>query len=249
LTIRLPDISTPRELGQNLSHSPDDALPAGTATAEGSKPSHRATKGLAASLASFDKPWQRTTDALRRRASSFGKPWPRTTDLLRQRVIPFVRQPRFWLACITAIGVQVVLAAVMTPAEDDHRDEIRTAAKAWPKPAPVPAERIVVPPAQGPHDLLDPPDHGKHGTTTPLGSTAHLDSPADATGATAAADTDGVDDTSAQVRVAENRRLDDGRQFDRQFEAGPGEQADGATLGGIVPLGPMHESNLQEPRR
>jgi hypothetical protein len=264
-------------LGHDLSHSPGDAPHAATATLD-EPPVELSPPGAASralSLASLAGAWQRTTDFLRQRSAatlasvagawqrtanflrqkgaatslvSVARSWQRTTDILRQKVVPFVCQPRFWLACITAIGVQVFLAAVMTPAQDDPGDPIRTAANPWPKAAPAPAERIVVPPPQGSHDLIDPPDGGKHGTTTPLGPTAHLDSSSDSAGASGQplGEADGVNETSAQMRVAENRRLaGDARQFDGGL-VGP---ADGATLEGIVPLESMPESNLHEPQR
>ncbi|HWB08415.1 MAG TPA: hypothetical protein VG826_04295 [Pirellulales bacterium] len=235
LTIRLPDISSPRDSAKDLSHARRDPphSPGPTAEAQAAGPSPTPLTGRAALAA---EQWRRTADILLKKA-----------DILRTRVVPFVRQPKFWLACVTAIGVQVLLAAIMTPAEEGPSEHVRTAANPWRKPAPVPPERIVVPPAQGSHDAGDAVDSEKHGTTTPLGATAPLDAPK-GTGPVepASTETDDVVGASPFPRMAENRRLaGDGRKFDGV----PSGDADGATLGGIVPLEPMPETNLHEPRR
>jgi hypothetical protein len=245
LTIRLPDlspilnphVSPPRESASNSSHSRQDESRQGNANrgARYAKAFLPVLTSLAASLAG---PRQRTTDVFH----------AKVIPILRTRVLPFFCQPKFWLACVTAVAVQVVLAAVMPPAEDDPPEEIRTAANRWPKSTTVRSERIVVPPAQGSHDTIDPVDSGKQGTTTPLGVTAPLDSSAEGANSTEQTSTaaDGVDEPPQAPRMAENHRLRaEGRQFDRV----PAGDADGATLGGIEPLEPMADSHLHEPQR
>jgi hypothetical protein len=227
LTIRLPDISTPQEVTRDLSQPRRESPRAASIAVPPAEPSPPVLRSRVPTPAWFAGSWQRTA------------------DILCQKVVPFVRQPKFWLACVTAVAVQVVLAAVMTPTEEDHPEHIRTAANPRPKPAPLPAERIVVPPAPGPHDSSEPVDGQKHGTTTPLGVTAPSDSLDAGTMGQATAETD-VDELPPAPRMAENRRL---APDDRKFDGVPVGEADGATLGGIEPLEPMSDSNLQEPRR
>jgi hypothetical protein len=240
LTIRLPDLSppasSPSDTARNSIHARQNESRQrnairGTRYAKAFLP---LVTSLAASVAGR---LQHTTDVLH----------ARVIPILRARVLPFVRQPKFWLACVTAVAVQVVLAAVIPPAEDDPPEEIRTAANHWPKRATAPSERIVVPPAQGSHDTIEPADSGKQGTTTPLGVTAPLDSSSGAAGAEQTSQpADGLDEPPHALRTAENRRLTaEGRQFDRV----PAGDADGATLGDIVPLEPMSDSHLHEPQQ
>jgi hypothetical protein len=225
LTIRLPDVSAPREPPRAESNSVDPV----SETARPAAPSP-----LKAAIGA----------ALPATISQIGKP---LSHPIVGKVVAFVRQPKFWLACITAIAVQVALAAVMTPAKDDRDqpERPRTAAKRWSKPVSTPAARIVVPPAQTPNDDIEPANNPKTGTTTPLGVPAPLETSSDTDGPNgqALSGTDASGLLTPPTRMADNRRLaGDGRPLDGR-SAGPIE---GATLGGIVPLEPGPESNSHE---
>ena len=224
LTIRLPDLSTPRGATNDASATTDltDKIHVASAT------------GVAAEV----KP--SSVAAIGEAASSLAQRLP-DMNALPQKVIAFMRQPKFWLACITAIAVQILLAAVMTPAEDAvESNRPRTAAKPWPKPTPAPAARIVVPAAPAPTDVLDGP---LHGATTPMGLTVPLDSSSDsaAPSGDAPARADGTSESSP--RTADRRRwAEEGGQLDGRAVGEP----DGATLGGIMPLEPNPESITNE---
>jgi hypothetical protein len=231
LTIRLPDVSAPREPPRAESNSVDPASEA----ARPAGPSPRAGPSqLKAAIGA----------ALPATISQIGKP---LSHPIVGKVVAFVRQPKFWLACIAAIAVQVVLAAVMTPAKDDRDqpERPRTAAIRWSKPVSTPAARIVVPPAQTPNEDTEPANNPKTGTTTPLGVTAPLETSSDADGSNgqALSGTDASGLLTPPTRMADNRRLaGDARPLDGR-SAGPIE---GATLRGIVPLEPGPEPNSHE---
>jgi len=139
--------------------------------------------------------------------------------------------------------VQIVLAAVMTPAEDAvESDRPRTAAKPWPKAAPAPAARIVVPAAPAPTDILEPTDGPLRSATTPMGLTAPLDSSSDASAPRGNGPTDADGAGEPLPRMANRRRP--AEEFDGRAVAEP----DGATLGGIMQLEPNPESITNEQR-
>ncbi|HQU45198.1 MAG: hypothetical protein B7Z73_07865 [Planctomycetia bacterium 21-64-5] len=163
------------------------------------------------------------------------------------KVIAFVRQPKFWLACLVFAAVQVVLALVVTPGEEDYgqAERVEAAAKKWSAPESAPAARIVVPAAPNPAEAIEPGGGVTDGTTTPMGLAAPIEPSVDAQGADGDALTEAASAVSASppTRMAENRR----RAADRgQFDGKPVREPDGATLGGIVPLGPNPETNSNE---
>jgi hypothetical protein len=227
LTIRLPDVSTPRESKRSMHN---------VAQQEPSIEKESAATETPPAAAMADV----LTDAVR---SSL---W--STDRLPEKVIAFVRQPKFWLSCIAAIAVQVILAAVMTPAQQDQSDLKRTAAKAWQDRAPAPATRIVVPPAST-SEVVEPTDGANNGTTTPLGLMTPPEPSSDfstGTGSKGLSDADLMGSPSHPTLMAENRRMtDEARQFDGQRS----DRDDGATLGSIVPLETPSELNTSEPRQ
>lgn len=159
------------------------------------------------------------------------------------RFYHFVGQPKFWLACITAIGVQVVLALFFTPAPSSSGAASgQHKAVAAPKQA-APA-RIVVPPAkvsspQGPTSTADhlmvpqmqpapPPDAATQVEPLPSTSSAPVE------GANAASS------WLQERRLAERRSLAAERKYDGQATA----EAIGATLEGVAPV---DEVDLEQP--
>lgn len=226
LTIRLPDVSTPGE-----PRRPMDKVPLQAPSIEKALPATETPTTAMTDVAS---------DAVR---SSLW--W---TDRLPEKVIAFVRQPKFWLSCIAAVAVQVVLAAVMTPAQDDQSEVKRTAAKPWQDRASAPAARIIVPPAST-SEVVEPSDGANNGTTTPLGLMTPPEPSSDFSAGTSnqgLSDPDLAASPSHPTLMAENRRLtDDGGQFNGQRS----DQNDGATLGNIVPLETPSEPNTSEPRQ
>ena len=164
---------------------------------------------------------------------------------LPHKALELVRQPKFWLACVVAVMVQVVLALVITPSDRDlDRDRPLTAAKPWPKTPATPAARIVVPAA--PANAVDENGGPLPGATTPMGPTVPLEPTGEAAspgGEPFSAEAPG--DRLAGTRTADNRnRVDEAPQFDGRA---PGE-SDGATLGGIAPLEPTPGQNTNEQR-
>lgn len=227
-TIRLPDLSAPLERGRAVDRPINDSdeveMPSeATATLESSDP--EAAPKLPA-----------TREPLR---SLLAHP-------LAEKCIAYVQQPKFWLACIVAVAVQVVLAAVMTPADGDSQPPTprQTSAKRWSKPAAAPATRIVVPPAPTPADV-EPADGLQNGTTTPLGVTAPLDGLSDvnATGGQASSDAGPLELLTPPARMADSRRLTDAGPH---FDGRTAQSHEGATLGAIVPLEPSPEPNRNE---
>jgi hypothetical protein len=228
MTIRLPDVSAPSGLGREIGRAVDDTL-ADVAPATG-------TATLDA--AEYEVP-STPPAANERRPSPLAHP-------LVETCAAYVRQPKFWLACIVAVAVQVLLAAVMTPADGD-REQLaprQTSAKQWSKPAAAPATRIVVPPAQTPGDA-EPAEGLKNGTTTPLGVTVPMDGLSDMNGPTgqASGDAEPLELLTPPTRMADIRRLADAAA---QFDGRNGQSHEGATLGAIVPLEPIPETNRNE---
>lgn len=226
MTIRLPDVSIHAEIGretdQELAHTGVAVLPAeARATLDPSEHGESGTRSEAG--------------------------WRSTRPLEHpfvQKCVAYVRQPKFWLACLAAVAVQVLLAAVMTPADDEPPEPRQTSAKRWSKPAAAPATRIVVPPAQTPADA-EPAEGLKNGTTTPLGVTAPLDGLSEVNGRTGqgSGDTEPFELLTPPTRMAENRRLADAGQH---FDGRNAESNQGATLGAIVPLEQSPEQNRNE---
>lgn len=166
-------------------------------------------------------------------------------ELLRRgvfaRVYQFVGQPKFWLACLTAIGVQVVLALVFSPAApktDSHA----------PRKSPVPPERaaatrIVVPPAESPParagipsaDALAAPQM----QPAPPADAAMLAEPP----TTSATPLEGAATSSDSIHTP---RLAEQRGFARQqrYDGQTGSEALGATLEQVVPV---DDVDLQQP--
>lgn len=164
---------------------------------------------------------------------------------LPRKTLDLVRQPKFWLACIVAVAVQVVLAFVMTPAEgvSDGKKPPQAPAQAWQKAPEEPAARIVVPAAP----VSVPDDHSETApsVTTPMGPALPFDPTTDITGSGSNALTvDGPDEQVPAARMADKQsHTEGGRSIDR-----PAQQMDGATLGGIAPLEPGASLEKHETR-
>jgi hypothetical protein len=225
LTIRLPDLNTPRDL-------PNDGGPV-----ESNGPSR---------LNKIAPQTARPQPAGNRETASV-EPLAILPRRLPQKILMVVRQPNFWLACGVAIAVQLLLAAVMTPAEGDGDREDRPPIAAEPptKAVPAPAARIVVPAAPLPSETSDPTDGSAEGaTTTPMGLTAPLDLSPDAAphGAETTEATAGASPSPA-ARIAENRRV---AGENPQYDGRTVGEVNGATLGGIMPLEPAPDSITNE---
>jgi hypothetical protein len=262
LTIRLPDVTAPGELRRESTGSAgnvEQAVTLTTAPPRTASPKPTVLNTDVPSM-SFGEASRRAISGLSPKITAFVcqprfhpqkiTAFVRQSKFWQHKVVVFVRQPKVWLSCIVAIAVQVVLAIIMTPAEDDAHLSQRplSAAKAWTKPVAAPATRIVVPPAVAPSEFIEPADGARGSTTTPLGLALPLESSTDATGLNGQvmSDAESLDGALPATRVAENHRLaDNGRQFDSR----PVGHTDGATLGGIVPLEPSSEPNTNEPRQ
>jgi hypothetical protein len=185
-----------------------------------------------------------TSEQLKTRLSATCR---RSLSGLPQKSLQVVRQPKFWLACVVAIAVQVVLALVVTPGEGDDRDDGRplTAAKPWPKTPAAPAARIIVPAA--PTNVTEESAGSLPGGTTPMGPTGPLDpamEEASPTGEPFSAEAPG--DRFGATRMANNRRpSDEAARFDGRTTG----ESDGATLGGIAPLENATDPNNTEYRQ
>lgn len=225
LTIRLPDLNASRDL-------PNEGAPVD------SNGRSRLNKSVPQTAKSPPAAIVETTSVEPRTVAS---------GRLPQKIIAVVRQPKFWLACVVAIAVQVLLAAVMTPAEgdSDREDSPPTAAEPPTKTVPAPAARIVVPAAPLPSEAMDPSDRSTEGATTPMGLTAPLDPSLDAAAPSGAETTEATAGTSPSptARMAENRRaVGENSQFDGRAVG----EVNGATLGGIMPLEPAPDSITNE---
>lgn len=165
---------------------------------------------------------------------------------LPRKALEMVRQPKFWLACIVAVAVQIVLALIMTPADAGPEREKRAAASAkpWQKTAAEPPARIVVPaaPVNGNDERSDVMPSGASPMAPALPPETSNDG--GALGSASLLDIDG--DRSAAVRMAENRPLADDPG---SSPARPSSEADGATLGGIAPFEPAVPAQDRGPRR
>ena len=161
-------------------------------------------------------------------------------DLSKEQLIAkamgIVRQPKFWLACVVFIGVQIVLALVVPPNDEAEEPLAPPTVTQSSEPDSVPAARIVVPAAPTPPEVIEPAP--ATGVTTPMGA-ALQGEPADAKAPGDAAITmDEADAPGPVPRMADSRSLGDGTQFDGRTTA----TSDGATLGGIMPLAPTPET-------
>ncbi|HEX7447819.1 MAG TPA: hypothetical protein VF306_09760 [Pirellulales bacterium] len=151
------------------------------------------------------------------------------------RIYQFIMQPKFWLACITAVVVQVVLALVFTPPPPaaDPAPGRRKASVASDR---APPSRIVVPPAESSSaqgaapatDLLTAPQM----QPAPPADAAMQIEPLPATPAAPLEGTEAASGHPQGARVAEQRRLAEQRRYDGQ----PAAEAFGATLEGVSPI-------------
>jgi hypothetical protein len=218
LTIRLPDLSSSRLTV--AAQAKANVAPAATGQVGPEMPPDDQHRGTATYAVSTE---QAASTALAKLAVSSGG--------LPQKILTFVRQPKFWLACIVAVVVQVVLAFVMTPVEQDSDRDARPKHAAKPSEAsPEPAAHIVVPAA--PVNVADEPNQPPPTATTPMGLTLPVDT---ATDATSTGDEELSAERFPETRMAENRPLVEAKaRFDGRSTGGP----DGATLGGISPVEP-----------
>lgn len=152
------------------------------------------------------------------------------------RAYKVVGQPRFWLACLTAIGVQVVLALVCAPAAKPAAASRAPRRSAGASQAAGPA-RIVVPPAETPArgaaalpaaDILAAPQMQP---APPADAIKAWDPPPPTTSESyegAAID----DDARSAPRLAEQKRL----AGDLKYDGAAANPPRGASLDGIVPI-------------
>lgn len=159
---------------------------------------------------------------------------------LLARVYRFIGQPKIWLACITAIAVQVVLALVFTPPAKPTaapRTQ-RKPASAAAQPQRTGVARIVVPPAESTAtasaeatsatDLLASPQMQP---TPPVDAAAPWEPlPSISPGPSEGTDTRG--EAPGAPRLAEQKRLAD----DRQYDGRAAEESLGARLEGVMPI-------------
>ncbi|HVA45425.1 MAG TPA: hypothetical protein VNH11_03480 [Pirellulales bacterium] len=241
LTVRLPDLNAGRATAR---------IDAATADGTGRLVSTAAVPGTASPSVSSQAASPTSRERLATKLSFFAprKPLFRSAKAdFFAKVIGFVRQPKFWLACFVFAAVQVVLALVVTPGEEDYgqAERVEAAPQKWAAPESAPAARIVVPAAPNPAEAIEPGGGVSDGTTTPMGLAAPIEPSVDAQGADGDALTEAASALSASppTRMAENRRRAAGSG---QFDGKSVREPDGATLGGIVPLGPNPETNSHE---
>lgn len=213
LTIRLPDLNNARpalaaQAGQAKSFSSASSAP----TSEPAETLKHGQSGQAAVDTMQSPAWFRR---------------------LPKRTLDFVRQPKFWLACVVAVAVQVVLAFVMTPAEgvSDGKKPTPGPAEAWQKAAEEPAARIVVPAAP----VTVPDDHADAAPvlTTPMGPALPIEATSGATGpGSELLSAEPQEQSPAERLAAEHLPAAAGARVAGR----PAVQTDGATLGGIAPL-------------
>lgn len=160
-------------------------------------------------------------------------------EVLFAKVVGVVRQPKFWLACVVFLAVQVILALVVPPREEEpppFRVEVTTKSPETDAP---PAARIVVPAASTPMEVLEPAPAAE-GLTTPMGAALPTE-PGDAKAGDPSTAMEDSGLPAPPTRMADSRGLGEGGQFD-----GRALEPDGATLGGILPLAPNPEMNSGE---
>lgn len=219
LTIRLPDLNSPR--------SPATA-PASQASPVQTTLTNPISTSPDVELAETAQSGPTGQAAARRVAAEWLHSLPRKT-------ITFVRQPKFWLACVVAVAVQVVLAFVMTPAEGvpDGQKPEQPPAPPWQKAVEEPAARIEVPAA--PVNVSDEHSDTAPAVTTPMGP-AFPESASDAAGQDGEPHTAGVQEQPPPAaRVADNHSRTSG--IDGVAKR-PLAEAAGASLGGIAPFDP-----------
>ncbi|HJT33761.1 MAG TPA: hypothetical protein VJ783_17070 [Pirellulales bacterium] len=167
---------------------------------------------------------------------------------LLARVYRFIGQPKIWLACITAIAVQVILALVFTPPAKPTaapRTQRKPASAVSPQRTGV--ARIVVPPAETPTtasaeatsgatDLLASPQMQP---TPPIDAAAPWE-PLPTTSADPSEGTDTRGEAPGAPRLAEQKRLAD----DQQYDGRAAQESLGARLEGVMPIDDVeHEPN------
>ncbi len=159
------------------------------------------------------------------------------------RVCQFIGQPKFWLACLTAIVVQIVLALAFAPAAPEA-EPAATPPKAPAAPPRTEAARIIVPPAEPSSakgaapatDLLTAPQM----QPAPPADAASQIEPLPSISPAPGESVELMGDSPLGPRVAEQRSLADDRQYDGQ--ATP--EAIGAKLEAVAPV---DEGELQQP--
>lgn len=169
------------------------------------------------------------------------------------RVYQFVGQPKFWLACITAIGVQVVLALVFTPAAPPNAAPrvVRKASAEAPQRAG--AARIVVPPAETPAAAAATTVPGADELAAPRMQPAPpVDTEtrweplppasADPSDGAAATGTGARGDARPGPRLAEQKRL----AGEQTYDGRTAQESLGATLEGVMPI---DDVELEQPNR
>lgn len=145
------------------------------------------------------------------------------------KVAGIVRQPKFWLACVVFVAVQVILALVVPPNKEESAPVHVEVTDGLPPAESAPAARIVVPAAPASNDMIEPA--ATEGVMTPMGAAVGGESDARTSNDSAILDEAGL--AAPPTRMADQRGLGDAGQFD-----GRKVEVDGATLGGIVPLAP-----------
>lgn len=229
LTIRLPDLNNPRRPAA----APSTPAP----------PAHLPLAGSTSMAPEMEHAAGNENGDSRQTATARSAPveW---LHAFSRKTIGFVRQPKFWLACVVAVAVQVVLAFAMTPAEDapDGQKPEQAPAPAWQKAAEEPAARIVVPAA--PASVPDEHADTVPAVTTPMGP-AFSDPASDAAGHGGVPQTTaGPEQPAPTAFVADNHPRATG-------VAGAVDQpvgGDGATLGGIAPFDPEVSPDQHETR-
>ncbi|HET6882196.1 MAG TPA: hypothetical protein VFI31_18675 [Pirellulales bacterium] len=220
VTIRLPDLS-----GSRLISTDQPAAPA-PLERESRQQHPEPSFGRQASAYETAQPTEPAGTATPRQSASLGE-WG-------AKIVAFVRQPKFWLACIVAAAVQVVLAFAMTPVEKDadHETRLQPPPKWQSKPSEPPAH-IVVPAA--PVTGAEEPQQAPLGATTPMGPSAPVEPTSEnESPAGDALSAERPEERFSATRMVEKRGLvDDSRRFDGRPAA-----PDGATLGGIAPVEP-----------
>lgn len=155
------------------------------------------------------------------------------------RVYRFVGQPKFWLACLTAIAVQVILALVFTPAaKPTAAPRTRRKAATAAPPQRTGVARIVVPPAESPatasaaatsaNDILAAPQM----QPTPPVDAAVPWEPLPPTSADPSEGADASGQAPGSPRLAEQKRLAD----DQQYDGRAAQESLGARLEGLMPI-------------
>lgn len=213
LTIRLPDLNSARS---PLAASPRQAPLA--------NPTANLPRSELAEAVETGATGQATAEGTASTA------WLRT---LPQKTLTFIRQPKFWLACVVAVAVQVVLAFAMTPAEDvpDGKKPTPGSAQPWQKAMEEPAARIVVPAA--PVSVPDDHPDTSPAVTTPMGPALPFDATSDTIGQGSESETAESEDQISTARMADKHSP---TTAGARVAGRPAMQTDGATLGGIAPL-------------